>query len=60
MSPAGQRFLDQAREYQAQKDRERANSRPRNVNFFMDVFAHDASNRERHYDERTGWRGKKG
>jgi hypothetical protein len=60
LSPAGREYLDRAREYVAQKDRARENSRPRSTNFFIDVFAHDASNRERHADERTGWKGRKG
>jgi len=60
MSPRGRQFLDQAREYQAMKDKERAQSQPRSANFFMDVFAFDSSNREQHCDERTQWRGRKG
>ena len=60
MSPKGRQFLDQAREYQAMKDKEREQSRPRGTNFHMDVFAYDSSNREQYRDERTGWRGRKG
>jgi hypothetical protein len=59
LSPAGREFLDRAREYQAMKDKERGNSKPRSTNFHFDVFAHDSSNREQHSDERTGWRSKK-
>lgn len=60
LSPFTRQFMDRAREYQAIKDQERANSRPRSTNFHMDVFAHDSSNREQHSDERTGWRRRKG
>jgi hypothetical protein len=60
MSPAGRQFLDQAREYQEQKDRQRENTRPRSTNFHIEVFANDSSNRESHSDERTGWRSRKG
>lgn len=60
LSPQGRQFLDQAREYQVMKDKERENSKPRSTNFHIDVFAHDSSNREQHRDERTGWRGRKG
>jgi hypothetical protein len=60
MTPQGRRFLDQARAYQALKDKARENSRPRSANFYIDVFANDSSNREQHRDERTQWRGRKG
>jgi len=59
LSPAAQQYLDRAREYMAQKDQRRTNSRPRSTNFHFDVFAHDSSNREAHSDERTGWKSRK-
>jgi hypothetical protein len=60
LSPAGREYLDRAREYVALKDRERENSKPRSVNFHMDIFSNDSSNRERYADERTAWKGRKG
>lgn len=60
MSAHGRQFLDQAREYQEQKDKQRENSRPRSTNFHIDVFANDSSNREQHRDARTNWQGRKG
>jgi hypothetical protein len=60
LSPVARQYVDQAREYLAQKDAARENSRPRSTNFHMDVFSHDSSNREQHRDARTDWRGRKG
>jgi hypothetical protein len=60
LSPAARQRIDQAREYLAQKDARRENTRPRATNFHMDVFSQDSSNREVHRDERTGWKGRKG
>jgi len=60
MSPQGRQFLDQAREYQKQKDKQRENVRPRSTNFHIDVFSHDSSNREQYRDARTNWQGRKG
>ena len=59
LSPATRRYLDEYREYQAQKDKERAQSRSKSADFHMEVFAMDSSNREAYADERTGWRGRK-
>ncbi len=59
LSPQAQQYLDRAREYVALKDRERSNVQPRSTNFYMDVFAHDSSNREGHADERTQWKNRK-
>ncbi len=60
LSPQVRQYLDRAREYVALKDRERSNVHPRSTNFYMDVFAHDSSNRDSHSDERTGWKSRKG
>ena len=54
-SPAGLEFADGARRYVDQKP----SRPPGSANFHIDVFAHDASNRELHADERTGWQRRK-
>jgi hypothetical protein len=59
LSPAARRYLDEYREYQQEKDKERAQSRPRSADFHMEVFAMDASNREAYADSRTDWRRRK-
>ncbi len=55
LSPEGRQLADRAREYVNGKQRRAF----RSPNFFIDVFAHDSSNREVHRDERTGWKGRK-
>ena len=59
LSPQARQYLDRAREYIAEKDQRRDNSRPHSTNFHMDVFSNDSSNREQYSDARTEWKGRK-